>query len=252
MIQTSLRIAASFSSPRFYDICQEDLRVSENLFALDPRVLCCRAHVRGNLQDDLGHGVEHAEKVSVEAGALVYREGAGLFPEASRRREAAVLAQIAGLLHDLRRGEKDHARASAQAAEPVLSSFSLKEEEGRCILAAIANHEAFTEPQTLDTAWGQTVSDALYDADKFRWGPDNFTVTLWKMLRFSKASIPRLIFRFPRGMKGIQRIRDTFRTATGRRYGPEFIDLGLKIGEEIQKFLKERFAEELREEREGR
>jgi hypothetical protein len=49
-------------------------------------------------------------------------------------------------------------------------------------------------------------------------------------------------------MKGILGIRDTFRTATGRRYGPEFIDLGLKIGEEIHKFLKERFAEELREE----
>ena len=193
----------------------------------------------------MGHGVEHAEKVAVEAGALVHREGAVLFPEASRRRQAAILAQIAGLLHDLRRGEKDHARASAQAAEPLLSSFSLKEEEGRCILAAIANHEAFTEPQTARYRLGQTVSDALYDADKFRWGPDNFTVTLWKMLRFSKASIPRLISRFPRGMKGIERIRDTFRTATGRRYGPEFIDLGLKIGEEIHKFLKERFAEEL-------
>jgi hypothetical protein len=189
--------------------------------------------------------VEHAEKVSVEAGALGYREVAGLFPEAFRRREAAVLAQIAGLLHDLRRGETDHARASARAAEPVLNSLPLQEEEGKYILAAIGNHEAFTEPQRLDTALGQTVSDALYDADKFRWGPDNFTVTLWKMLRFSKGSIPRLISRFPRGMKGIRGIRDTFRTATGKRYGPEFIDLGLKIGEEIQKFLQERFAEEL-------
>jgi hypothetical protein len=191
--------------------------------------------------------VEHAEKVAVEAGALAYREGAALFPEASRRREAVVLAQVAGLLHDLRRGEKDHARASARAAAPLLGSFSLKEEEGRCILAAIANHEAFTEPQPLAPAWEQIVSDALYDADKFRWGPDNFTATLWKMLRFSKASIPRLISRLPRGMEGIGRIRDTFRTATGKRYGPEFIDLGLKIGEEILNFLKERFAEELRE-----
>ena len=248
MIQASLRIAASFPSPRFYDVCREDLRVSENLFARDPRILRCRTHIRGTLRDDFGHGVEHAEKVSVEAGALGYREVAVLFPEASRRREAAVLAQIAGLLHDLRRREKDHAQASALAAEPVLNSLSLREEEGKCILAAIVNHEAFTEPQRLDTALGQTVSDALYDADKFRWGPDNFTVTLWKMLRFSKASIPRLISRFPRGMKGILGIRDTFRTATGKRCGPEFIDLGLKIGEEIHKFLKERFAEELREE----
>ncbi len=250
MIQASLRIAASFPPPRFYAVCREDLLVSETLFAQDPRTLRCRAHIRGSLQDDLGHGVDHAEKVSVEAGALAHREGAALFPEASRRRQAAVLAQIAGLLHDLRRGETDHARGSARAAEPLLSSLPLIEEEGRCILAAIANHEAFTEPQPLDTALGQAVSDALYDADKFRWGPDNFTVTLWKMLRFSKGSIPRLISRFPRGMKGIERIRDTFRTATGRRYGPEFIDLGLRIGEEIHNFLKERFAATLREEEE--
>jgi hypothetical protein len=248
MIQTSLRIAASFPSPRFYDVCQEDLQVSENLFARDPRIRHCRAHIQGNLREDFGHGVEHAEKVSVEGGALVHRELAGLYPEDPCRREAVVLAQIAGLLHDIRRGEKDHAQASALAADPVLRSLSLHEEKVRYILAAIANHEAFTEPQKLDTLLGQTVSDALYDADKFRWGPDNFTVTLWKMLRFSKASIPRLISRFPRGMKGILGVRDTFRTVTGRKYGPEFIDLGLKIGEEIHAFLQERFAEELRQE----
>ena len=246
MIQASLKIAASFPPPRFYEVCEEDLRISKDLFARDPQVLRCRTHIRESLQDDLGHGVEHAEKVSVEGGALAHREGAELFLEG--RRQAAVLAQIAGLLHDLRRGEKNHARASARAAEPLLRSLSLKEEEGKYILAAIANHEAFIEPERLDTALGQTVSDALYDADKFRWGPDNFTVTLWKMLRFSQASIPRLISRFPRGMKGILGIRDTFRTATGKKYGPEFIDLGLKIGEEIHKFLLERFAEELRKE----
>jgi hypothetical protein len=247
MIQASRKIAASFPSPRFYDICREDLRVSEDLFARDPRIRLCRAHIRRALRDDLGHGVEHAEKVSIEAGALVYREAAVLFAEASRRREASILAQVAGLLHDLCRGEKNHARASALAAKPVLNSLSLQEEEGKYILAAIANHEAFAEPQKLDTALGQSVSDALYDADKFRWGPDNFTVTLWKMLRFSKAPIPRLISRFPRGMKGILEIRDTFRTATGRKLGPEFIDLGLKIGEEIHKILRERFAKELGE-----
>lgn len=248
MIQASLRIASSFPSPRFYDVCREDLRVSEILFGRDPRIQYCRAHIQASLRDDFGHGVEHAEKVSMEAGALGYREAAGLFPESPRRREISVLAQIAALLHDLRRGERDHARASARAAEPVLKSLSLPEEEESYILAAIANHEAFTEPQRLDTPAGQIVSDALYDADKFRWGPDNFTVTLWKMLRFSKASIPRLISRFPRGMKGIRSVRDTFRTVTGKKYGPEFIDLGLNIGEEIYKFLTERFAAELREE----
>jgi len=112
------------------------------------------------------------------------------------------------------------------------------------VAQAISNHEAFGEPQEIDTPLGQIVSDALYDADKFRWGPDNFTLTLWEMLRFSKASIGKLIQRFPKGMKGIARIKDTFRSPTGKIYGPEFIDLGLQIGEKIYIYLKERFGED--------
>jgi len=47
-------------------------------------------------------------------------------------------------------------------------------------------------------------------------------------------------------MKGIAGIKDTFRTDTGKTYGPEFIDLGLRIGEKIYEFLQERFAAELK------
>jgi hypothetical protein len=93
------------------------------------------------------------------------------------------------------------------------------------------------------------ISDALYDADKFRWGPDNFTQTLWQMLRSSKAGIVPLIHRFPKGMEGISGIKETFRTETGKIYGPEFIELGLKIGEQIYQFLQERFSEELKQEK---
>jgi hypothetical protein len=46
-------------------------------------------------------------------------------------------------------------------------------------------------------------------------------------------------------MKGIAEIKNTFRSETGRVYGPEFIELGLKIGEKIYRFLRERFSEEL-------
>ena len=61
----------------------------------------------------------------------------------------------------------------------------------------------------------------------------------------------RLIRRFPKGMKGIAGIKDTFRTDTGKTYGPEFIDLGLRIGEKIYEFLRERFAAELKLEKTG-
>jgi hypothetical protein len=246
------KIAASFPAPQFYESCQEDLCFARALFVEDPRVLTCRQYIRENLRENLGHGVEHAEKVALEAGALVYREGAKLSFMGASHREATILAEIAGLLHDLCRGEKDHSQASARAAQRVLREFLLPPEKEKLILTAITNHEAFVEPQPLGCVLGQTISDALYDADKFRWGPDNFTVTLWRMLRFAQASIPRLVPRFSKGMKGISRIKETFRTETGKRYGPEFIDLGLQMGEEILQFLKERFAEEIiEEERKG-
>jgi len=245
MIEASRGIAATFPPPRFYACCAEWLDLSRFVFTEDEQILKCREIVLHELRGNFGHGLDHAEKVAIEAGALVYIEGAKISLGDSARHEAGILVQIAGLLHDLRRGEKNHAQASASVAEKILEEFSISPENGRYIVEAIANHEAFVEPKRIDSAIGQMISDALYDSDKFRWGPDNFTFTLWQMLRFSQAPIGRLIRRFPKGMKGIAGIKDTFRTDTGKTYGPEFIDLGLRIGEKIYEFLQERFATEL-------
>jgi hypothetical protein len=242
-------IAASFPQPRFYVSCREPLDLSRSLFDEDAQVMRCRALVLSELKDHLGHGIAHSEKVALEAGALAHIEGERLSLEESSRREACLLAQIAGLLHDLRRGEKDHARASALAASNILEEFFISPEKGEHIVQAIANHEAFVEPKRIESPVGQMISDALYDADKFRWGPDNFTHTLWQMLRSSGARIAPLIRRFPQGMEGISWIKKTFRTETGKIYGPEFIELGLRIGEKIYEFLQDRFSEELRQER---
>jgi len=245
MIAFSQEIAASFPLPRFYSSCGQWIHLSRSLFSEDEKVLKCRAIVQQELRNNYGHGLDHAEKVAVDAGALAYVEGFRQVLQEQTQHQAGMLAQMAGLLHDLRRGEKDHARSSAAAAEKILRDFPFPAEDEQMIVEAIANHEAFVEPKRIDSSLGQMVSDVLYDADKFRWGPDNFTLTLWEMLRFSQAPIGRLIRRFPKGMKGIARIKDTFRTETGRVYGPEFIDLGLAIGEQIYQLLQERFAPEL-------
>jgi hypothetical protein len=50
------------------------------------------------------------------------------------------------------------------------------------------------------------------------------------MVEYRKASLDALLKRFLRGMEGIKRIRETFRTHTGRIYGPDFIDRGIEIG----------------------
>jgi hypothetical protein len=249
MMAASRDIAASFPRPSFYVSCREPLHLSHSLFDEDEQVMKCRTLVLSELKDDLGHGIDHAEKVALEAGALAYIEGERLSFEESLRREACFLAQIAGLLHDLRRNEKGHAKASAFAASRMLQEFSIFPDKGEYIVQAIANHEAFVEPKRIDSPVGQITSDALYDADKFRWGPDNFTQTLWQMLRSSRQAIVPLIRRFPKGMEGISQIKETFRTETGKVYGPEFIELGLKIGEKIYQFLLKRFSEELQQEK---
>jgi hypothetical protein len=249
MIAVSRDIAASFPQPSFYVRCKEPLDLSHSLFDGDAQVKKCRKLVLKELKEDLGHGIDHCEKVALEAGALAYIEGRKLSLEESLRREACLLAQITGLLHDLRRSEKDHAKASASAASTMLREFFIFPEKEEYVVQAIANHEAFVEAKKIDSPVGQMISDALYDADKFRWGPDNFTQTLWQMVRSSKARIVPLIRRFPKKMEGISRIKETFRTDTGKTYGPEFIELGLKIGEKIYQFLEERFSKELQEEK---
>jgi len=248
MMAASRDIASSFPQPSFYVCCREPLNLSRSLFDEDAQVMKCRNFVLNELKEDLGHGMNHSEKVALEAGALAYIEGERLSLEESSRNEACLLAQISGLLHDLRRNEKDHAKASASAASRILREFSLFPKKEEYIVQAIANHEAFVEPKRIYSRVGQMISDALYDADKFRWGPDNFTQTLWQMLRSSKARIPPMIRRFPKGMEGISKIKGTFRTETGKIYGPEFIELGLKIGGKVYEFLKERFSEELQQE----
>jgi hypothetical protein len=249
MIAACREIAASFPPPRFYVCCREPLDLSRSLFDEDPQVMKCRTFVYNELKDDLGHGIAHSEKVALEAGALACIEGERLSLKEPLRREACLLAQIAGLLHDLRRNEKDHAKAGASAASRMLHEFLIFPKKGEVIVQAIANHEAFVEPKKIDSSVGQMISDALYDADKFRWGPDNFTQTLWQMLRSSGARIAPLVRRFPKGMEGISAIKETFRTETGKVYGPEFIELGLKIGQKVYQFLLERFSEELRQEK---
>jgi hypothetical protein len=247
MIAACRVIAASFPQPRFYVCCREPLDLSRSLFDGDPQVAKCRTFIRNELKEDFGHGIDHSEKVALEAGALAYIEGERLFLKDPLRREACLLAQIAGLLHDVRRNEKDHAQAGASAASRILREYLIFPKERDDIMQAIANHEAFVEPKKIDSPVGQMISDALYDADKFRWGPDNFTQTLWQMLRSSRARIVPLIRRFPKGMEGISEIKETFRTETGKIYGPEFIELGLQIGGKIYLFLQERFSEELQQ-----
>ncbi|PKN60814.1 MAG: hypothetical protein CVU53_01140 [Deltaproteobacteria bacterium HGW-Deltaproteobacteria-11] len=224
----TIRIATDLGSPRFYLNHHRDVEKSQRLFERAPMVSHCLGIVE-TYGDCYGHGLLHVRKVAVDAGAIILLEMSHA-PYAIDTERLILLAHLAGLLHDIKRPEKDHARAGAREASSILTGFALNENECSAITRAIANHEAFQTPDALDEPAGQLLSDALYDADKFRWGPDNFTETLWAMLDARKASLAAALPRFPRGMEALRSIRETFRTPTGREYGPDFIDRGLEIG----------------------
>jgi hypothetical protein len=51
--------------------------------------------------------------------------------------------------------------------------------------------------------------------------------------------------RYPQGMASLEKIKTTFRTETGRQYGPQFLDLGLAIGQKLHDLILSEYAEYL-------
>jgi hypothetical protein len=170
--------------------------------------------------------------VAVDAGVIILVEHDKEKPT-DRVFQLVALAHVAGVLHDIKREEKDHARKGAEEAERILRDFDLSEAERFAIASAIEYHEAFRPVPPLDDPAWQLLSDALYDADKFRWGPDNFSEMLWDMVSRREVPLSKVLGRFLKGMEGVERIRETFRSETGRHYGPDFIDRGMEIGRRL-------------------
>lgn len=236
-------IAESFAVPSFYVDLNREREISRRILDSDPILNKSRQIVQEK-DEHFGHGLSHSEKVATDAGAIVQNEWKQMNVGAEHAERTVLLVQIASLFHDIKRRVPEHARQSAHVAAEILAGFPLEDFEREWIVRAIENHEAFVEPTPLDDAHGQLLSDALYDADKFRWGPENFTDTLWEMVSREEIPIRLLIAHFPRGMQGVRRISNTFRSETGIRYGPEFIDLGLAIGNRLYQELMKRFPAE--------
>jgi hypothetical protein len=211
---------------------RRELQHSEETLRTHRLIQQCRSHLDENLLE-CAHGLCHCEAVARDAGALVLIEGLerGMPNEEIDRLCSAAI--IAGLLHDIKRRENDHAVKGSIEADRILAALRVDGRERTYITYAIRNHEAFKQTCDMGDEAGCMVSDALYDADKFRWGPENFTLTLWTIVT-SKSTPPEQLYEiFPEKMRGIERIKETFRTMTGKQYGPEIIDQGLMIGKAI-------------------
>ena len=237
-IDLSRKIAAEVGTPRFYLEREREIALSRAMFSSEPLVKE-GLRVIEEQRDCLGHGLTHVRKVATDVGALILIEQRGATADTDVRR-LVLLAHLAALLHDIRRSEKNHAERGAEAAIEILASFAIRDDERAEIAGAIRNHEAF---QPFRVEWApdaMLLSDTLYDADKFRWGPDNFTETLWAMVIPLGIPLRTILPRFLSGLEGIRKIRGSFRTATGREYGPDFINRGLEIGRRLYRELMER------------
>lgn len=222
--------ALRIGMPSFYREYLRELEISAASLLENPLLRKCRSFIDEAALHP-AHGMDHGERVAVEAGAILRVECSRDFrPDVDA---LMVCVQVAGLFHDIKRAEPDHTIKGSREVDLILKNFDLPAEHKRYITAAIRNHEAFREVLGSEDAQARLVSDSLYDADKFRWGPDNFTTTLWLILEHRATSMTELYRVFREKLEFIRRIRETFRSVTGRRYGPEFIDKGLEIGDEI-------------------
>jgi hypothetical protein len=237
------RIAARHNVPDFYIRFKAPIALARKLYHADPLVARLRNRVSPFLKEDLGHGLYHCSRVGLDAATLICIETQVNRIERRRGERLMMLGLFAGLLHDICRGEEKHAEAGAVEAERLLEGFPLHQIEIACICTAIRNHEAFTSPSPFLRPWFKLVSDSLYDADKFRWGRDTFTHTIWHMIDHQRMTPRELITKFPWGMTGVLRIRETFRSTTGRHFGPQIIETGMEIGKEIYHFLRQRYPE---------
>jgi len=231
-------IAASQGTPSFYRVFEREIKESRQRLQENVLLRQCIRHI-DVVQEGMGHGYEHSKAVAVDAGALVRIEAGRMVIPEEITEKLIITAHISGLLHDIKRGKKNHAVAGSEEAKKILVCSGIDSRFKRYIAVAIRNHEAFKTVIPPEDEYGRLVSNALYDADKFRWGQENFTKTVWDMLEFGKIPPEDFLENYNKGIDYIKRIKKTFRTATGRKYGPEIIDMGLQIGKVIYSELKE-------------
>jgi hypothetical protein len=235
-------IAARLPLPDFYAVHAGEVSSAQSGLANHPLLNRLMSLVAERIENDFGHGLAHARKVAVDAGALMLVESqqVGLSEVEADRRQ--ILAQSAGLLHDMCRREKSHAVAGARNAAVVLRRFKRPAAEIEAVCYAIANHEAFQHIQAPPSDLAHMVANCLYDADKFRWGPDNFTHTLWDMVASFNPPLSAFVARYPGGMQKLEEIKVTFRSLTGRRFGPQMINFGIDIGRELLTIIRTEFT----------
>jgi HD domain len=215
--QRARQIVSRYPSPDFYQDHSLANELSIKYFETNASTEKLRSYVAEHLEDNFGHGIKHAIKVAIDAGALMIIESKLAGRSDSFISQRVMIVQCAGLLHDIQRKRDDHAIKGADYARQVLQAYPFKSHEVDDICRAIRNHEAFKKTVESNTTEGALVS-------------------------FFNISVTQFMDFYPEGMEKLAKIKPTFRTNTGKKYGPQFIDLGLAIGEELFDVIRTEFA----------
>ncbi|MBA4356745.1 MAG: hypothetical protein C0405_03345, partial [Desulfovibrio sp.] len=211
-------LAGSRAQSAFSLECAEELTHAGDIFFDHPLLLRLQGDALGYLNEACGLGVEHGKRVAMDAAALVLAEPSGLSPD--ERRRLAVLAEMAGLLHDALRHEDNHAEKGADLCLRILRGYAISPEERLWIAGAVARHED-GDPQPGDAPESaRLLAEAVHDADAFRFGPDIFATILWELCECDEWPLERIAGQFPEGLRRARGLADSFRTEGGRRYGP--------------------------------
>jgi hypothetical protein len=121
--------------PDFYHDHSLDYEASRQFFDGDRVIKKLLSFVAATLEDDFGHGLMHAVKVSHDAGTLMVIEARQSGYDEDPLSRLICLAQTAGLLHDIKRKKKDHSSHGAVHAKKMLKEYPFSVEEINHIFA---------------------------------------------------------------------------------------------------------------------
>ncbi len=235
------KLAATRQHSAFAQDCAEELGHANALFFEHPLMQRLQDDALPYLNEQSAIGVEHSKRVAIEAAALALAEPSGL--DGEERRRVAVLAEIAGLLHDASRFEAAHAAQGAELALRLLAKYPLGDEERMHIAQAVALHETALPLADDGPEAARLLAAVVHDADCFRFGPEILPTTLWELCDMEEWSLERIADVFPEGPRRAATLRDAFRTEQGRRYGPELLDEGARMAPEYARIIEQLLAE---------
>ncbi|MDR3640465.1 MAG: HD family phosphohydrolase [Humidesulfovibrio sp.] len=230
-------LAAGRPQNAFVLDCAEEIGHASTLFFEHPLMQRLQSDALGFLNEPCGLGVEHGKRVAIDAAALALAEPSGLDQE--ERRRLALLAEMAGLLHDTMRFEEDHAEKGADLSMRILRGYPLEPDERLWVAQAVALHETALPLAEAGPQSALLLSGALHDADRFRFGPDIFVSTLWELCDCDEWTFEEIARAFPEGPKRALTLANGFRTEQGRRYGPGLIGEGLSLATEYMRLFEQ-------------